>query len=100
MINFKDLEHLRYDNPSCRDLGKDVFFPVRGHGDHRPYRRAVEYAQTICSTCPEQIRCYRDAKQRHEQHGIWGGINFSDRRRPGEQSYPTRRDRPATPTGD
>jgi WhiB family redox-sensing transcriptional regulator len=86
VINYLDLQQ-PYEGHACKDISKDVFFPVHQKGDYRPYKAAIEAAKAICRTCPLQMRCFRDAKARNEQFGIWGGVNFSSRPRRNEQAF-------------
>jgi len=57
----------------------DLWFPV-GHGDstspRSQYRRTADKAMEICAECPVRDRCYKDAKDREEINGIWGGVDF------------------------
>lgn len=38
-------------------------------------------AKRICLQCPVVAECRADALQRHEAHGVWGGLSEADRRR-------------------
>jgi WhiB family transcriptional regulator, redox-sensing transcriptional regulator len=36
----------------------------------------VEYAKTLCHTCPVRMACLAGALERHEPWGVWGGEWF------------------------
>jgi WhiB family redox-sensing transcriptional regulator len=36
----------------------------------------VEYAKTLCHTCPVRLTCLAGALERHEPWGVWGGEWF------------------------
>lgn len=37
-------------------------------------------ARAVCAGCPVRIECALDALQRGEPHGMWGGLDVTDRR--------------------
>ena len=37
----------------------------------------VEFAKTLCRTCPVRTACLDGAKQRREPWGVWGGELFA-----------------------
>ena len=36
----------------------------------------VEFAKTLCATCPVRLDCLNGALERHEPWGVWGGEWF------------------------
>lgn len=61
---------------ACKDLEgmeKEIFFPPSGD-------QGAE-AKQICSTCPVVAECLDFALRTREDHGIWGGLNATERRR-------------------
>ena len=47
----------------------------------RPEREAREgRAKAICGDCPVQVECLDYAVRIREPHGIWGGLNETERR--------------------
>jgi WhiB family redox-sensing transcriptional regulator len=43
--------------------------------------RRERLAKSICSSCPVRQECLEYALSIPEPHGIWGGMNESERRR-------------------
>ena len=43
-------------------------------------RAAVAEAKALCRRCPAMERCARDALERGERFGTWGGLSEDDRR--------------------
>lgn len=37
-------------------------------------------AKAICSTCPVIVQCRAEAIRTEQQYGVWGGIDFADKR--------------------
>jgi hypothetical protein len=60
----------RLPGAACHDpwVNPDVFFPVT-------LADAAE-ARATCARCPARVQCLRGARERGEEHGIWGGENF------------------------
>ncbi|GES30466.1 WhiB family transcriptional regulator [Streptomyces angustmyceticus] len=52
----------------CRTYDPEVFF-AESPAD-------VEYAKTLCQTCPVREACLAGAKDRREPWGVWGGELF------------------------
>lgn len=40
-----------------------------------------EEAKRICRTCPVRRECLRDALDRRDRYGIWGGFNPQERKK-------------------
>lgn len=66
-----------YENPSCAQVGGDLFFPDKE--DNAIGSIEIAMAKRICLTCPHQIEC-ADWGIRKERFGIWGGLTESNRR--------------------
>ncbi len=65
---------------SCRGPQIKVFFPP-SHFERKSDRRERERrAKVICQTCVVQNDCLNYALQIGEQHGIWGGLNATERK--------------------
>jgi hypothetical protein len=63
--------------PACRDKDPELFFPV-GTSPAALFR--ADQARRICFSCPLLEACADQAMARREEHGIWGGLDESDRR--------------------
>lgn len=61
------------EDAACGGAELSLFFPEQlGNLSHNK-RRAAQ----ICRGCPVQRQCRQTAFANFEQHGIWGGIDFS-----------------------
>lgn len=40
------------------------------------YNQKVSLAKSVCARCPVRAECLKDATDRDEREGIWGGENF------------------------
>jgi WhiB family redox-sensing transcriptional regulator len=57
-----------------------VFFPP-SHFERKDDRELREArAKAICRSCPVRKECLDYALRIREQHGIWGGLNETERR--------------------
>ena len=73
-------EDLWQQDASCRGPEAVLFFPpttaeTRAARDEREAR-----AKRICHDCPVVSPCLEYALRIREPHGIWGGLNESERR--------------------
>ena len=50
-------------------------------------RRRIAEAKELCRRCPAQERCARDALERGEKYGVWGGLAEGDRRSASRQRH-------------
>jgi len=63
----------------CSGMSVDLFF---GGSDGLPQSmRQIEMSKAVCRQCPVQQDCLIFALQRHEQHGVWGGMARHERDR-------------------
>ncbi len=64
----------------CRGSNAPIFFPPGSPEtiDERDAR--VAQAKAICRTCPVQPQCLDHALNAREPHGIWGGLDETERR--------------------
>jgi WhiB family transcriptional regulator, redox-sensing transcriptional regulator len=65
---------------ACKGADPDLFFPVDGEFG-ADGRRRVAKAAAICAGCSVRGRCYRLAAERGEQWGVWGGVDFGNRKK-------------------
>ncbi|MSO78753.1 MAG: WhiB family transcriptional regulator [Acidimicrobiia bacterium] len=65
---------------ACRGPESVLFFaPTRP--ESRPERESrEERAKAICGDCPVQRECLEYSLRIREPHGIWGGLNETERR--------------------
>ncbi len=65
---------------ACRGPQAAVFFPP-AHVERKEEKQAREsHAKAICSTCPVARECLEYALRIREPHGIWGGLNETERK--------------------
>ena len=58
----------------CAQTDPEIFFPDT---DGNPKGDA----KRVCAQCPVKNPCLREAIDRREQHGIWGGLTTRERAR-------------------
>ncbi len=49
----------------CRDYDAELWFAERPED--------VEFAKSLCGTCPARVGCLAGALERQEPWGVWGG---------------------------
>jgi WhiB family redox-sensing transcriptional regulator len=59
----------------CTQTDPDIFFPELGDGT------GAYAAKTVCASCKLVVPCLTGAIERNEEFGIWGGANYTTRRR-------------------
>ena len=65
---------------ACRGPQAAVFFPPT-HAERKEEKLARETrAKAICKTCVVRVECLEYAIQIREPHGIWGGLNETERK--------------------
>jgi hypothetical protein len=63
----------KFENPLCREIGTDLFFPKRTGGT-----ADVTMARMVCGLCEHTVECLDYALQ-YRFHGVWGGTSVSER---------------------
>ena len=67
-----------FSNASCRGIGTEFYFT---EDDKQPGSSPeMAMAKALCQNCPVLKEC-REWGIKHEEFGIWGGLNPYDRRR-------------------
>lgn len=62
------------ENAACAGENLNLFYPeIRGNHSASAKRAAMQ----ICNRCPVRKRCREVAESNYEQHGVWGGFDFS-----------------------
>ncbi|MGI8664402.1 MAG: WhiB family transcriptional regulator [Acidimicrobiales bacterium] len=65
---------------ACRGPQAAVFFPP-SHFERKDEKLEREHrAKAICGTCPARKPCLDFAIEIREPHGIWGGLNETERK--------------------
>jgi WhiB family redox-sensing transcriptional regulator len=76
---------------ACVGTDPEIFYPVSAQdaqGDRAKAQLAlIKVAKTICNgdaeigrpPCPVRLECLAYAMERHERHGIWGGMTHNER---------------------
>ena len=65
----------KFENPSCAEVGTEVFFPDINDPNHRAHTRM---AISICNRCPHLAEC-AEWGITQEHYGIWGALNVEER---------------------
>lgn len=65
---------------ACRGPSASAFFPPAAGERKEDKARREATAKAICAACPVRIECLEYALEIREPHGIWGGLNESERR--------------------
>ena len=65
---------------ACRGEDSSLFF-APSYFEKREEKRAREAgAKRLCAVCPVRIECLEYALRIRETHGVWGGLNETERR--------------------
>ena len=65
---------------SCRGSEGSLFFSPDTSERKEQRLEREQLAKRICSGCAVRSECLEAALVRHAPHGIWGGLNESERR--------------------
>ena len=68
------------EKAACRGPESSLFFPPSWTERRSDRSEREERAKAICASCGVRQACLDFAVGIHEQHGIWGGLNESERR--------------------
>jgi WhiB family redox-sensing transcriptional regulator len=69
--------------PFIDRTGEDLWFyePEGPESEyHDPRARNTRRAKAVCFSCPVRQECLKDAIDRGDDNGIWGGLTVSERR--------------------
>ena len=70
------------DTPPCAGQ-TDVFYPSIDDVDRSETHTVLEQskaAKRVCNSCPFKRECLDTALANNEKYGIWGGVNFGNKR--------------------
>lgn len=69
----------QWEQAACRPYPSSVFFPGEPGYQPQPPRKGqpdpYAAAKAICARCPLRTACRRDALERGEPWGVWGGLD-------------------------
>lgn len=68
------------EDAGCKGPSAHYFFPPAR--PERPTERArrERVAKSVCVSCAVRLECLETALASREQHGVWGGLNETERR--------------------
>jgi WhiB family transcriptional regulator, redox-sensing transcriptional regulator len=70
---------------SCRGPHAEIFFPP-SHPERKEEKlQREDRAKSICRSCSVRVDCLDYALRIHEPHGIWGGLNETERKQMSER---------------
>jgi WhiB family transcriptional regulator, redox-sensing transcriptional regulator len=79
-VTVHSLEEVWQLRAACRGPDASLFFPP-SHFERKEEKEAREArAKSICRTCPVNRQCLEYALRIREPHGIWGGLNETERK--------------------
>jgi WhiB family redox-sensing transcriptional regulator len=79
-LTVQSLEEVWQLRAACRGPDASLFFPP-SHFERKEEKEAREArAKSICRTCPVHRPCLEYALRIREPHGIWGGLNETERK--------------------
>ncbi|MDA8283645.1 MAG: WhiB family transcriptional regulator [Actinomycetota bacterium] len=79
-MSAQQLEDLWQARAACRGPNTLIFFPP-SHFERKDDREGREAkAKAICASCAVRRDCLDYALRIREPHGIWGGMNETERR--------------------
>lgn len=79
-MSVQRVEELWQEKAACRGPQASVFFPPTTF-ERKDEKEAREVrAKAICATCSVRKPCLEFAIRIREPHGIWGGLNETERK--------------------
>jgi len=66
---------------ACRGADANLFFAPTQQETKEERNAREDQAKSVCAGCPVREQCLSFALATREPHGIWGGLNESERRR-------------------
>lgn len=79
-MSVQRVEDLWQDKAACRGPQAAVFFPPSTSERKDDKEEREIRAKAICETCSVRKPCLAFAIKIREPHGIWGGLNESERK--------------------
>lgn len=79
-MSVQQLDTAWQQKAACRGPHATAFFPPT-HSERKEEKAEREdRAKGICQTCPVRLPCLEYALRIREPHGIWGGLNETERK--------------------
>jgi WhiB family redox-sensing transcriptional regulator len=79
-VSAQQIDDIWQARAACRGPNTVIFFPP-SHFERKDEREGREArAKAICRACPVRRECLDYAVRIREPHGIWGGLNETERR--------------------
>jgi len=79
-VSVQQLENVWQIKAACRGPQSAAFFPP-AHTERKDEKaEREERAKGICHACPVRQPCLEYALRIREPHGIWGGLNETERK--------------------
>ena len=69
-----------WEHAACRGADATVFFAPAYFETRGEKLRREAFAKALCLRCPVRDECLDEALRRHDPHGVWGGLNETERR--------------------
>jgi len=66
--------------PDWHELGNCRLFPELDFVEAKPGTAQALACRALCATCPVVLECATGALERRERWGIWGGLDYADRK--------------------
>jgi len=66
-----------YEMAACKDIDKDIFFPVGRTGPAIPQ---IKRAKSVCQECLVVNECLEYALRTNQEYGVWGCTSEDERK--------------------
>jgi hypothetical protein len=66
--------------PDWHELGNCRMFPELDFVEAKPGTAEALACRALCAACPVALECATGALERRERWGIWGGLDYADRK--------------------
>lgn len=68
----------KFGAPNCTNY-PDAYYPITEY-DNNKFETNGAIARSLCAGCPMAIQCLDVALVNDDPHGIWGGLNRTERK--------------------
>lgn len=80
MTGVLDVPRVPRSVPDWHELGACKLFPELDWLEAKPGTAQALAAKLVCAACPVRLECATGALERRERWGIWGGLDYRDRK--------------------